>query len=271
MATQQRSEPHQTKETARRSVPEGRVARLLRRIGLGVLAPHAGPVVELVQTILWAGVIAITCRVFFFQPFNIPSGSMLPTLKIGDYLFVSKFSYGYGKYSFPFSPVDFSGRLMFTGPERGDVAVFRKPTEPDIDYIKRVVGLPGDRIQVIGGVLHINGAPVKLRRDAPYVSESGERLPARVDQYTETLPNGVSHPIIEAMGARGWLDNTVEFTVPSGHYFMMGDNRDNSSDSRVLSDVGYVPVENFIGKAAIIFFSIGSDGIRFGRLFDVVE
>ncbi len=226
---------------------------------------------ELAKTIFWAGLIAIGVRVFAYEPFNIPSGSMLPTLKIGDYLFVSKFSYGYGKYSFPYSPFDFSGRVMGEGPERGDVAVFRKPTDTSIDFIKRVVGLPGDTIQVIDGILHINGEPVERRQIDDYVPEYGERLGDRAPLYIETLPNGVSHEIIEAMGDQWSLDNTPEFVVPPGHYFAMGDNRDQSQDSRVLSQVGFIPAENFIGRATIIFFSWGESGPRFSRFFNVVD
>ena len=230
-----------------------------------------GVIRETVSTILWAGAIAMACRIFFFEPFNIPSGSMLPNLKIGDYLFVSKFSYGYGQYSFPFAPVAFDGRVLGSGPDRGDVAVFRKPTDTSIDFIKRVVGLPGDQIQVIGGVLHVNGAAVERDRIEDYRAERGERLGDRVPQFIETLPNGVSYPILEALGDVSRLDDTPVYTVPDGHYFAMGDNRDKSQDSRVLRSVGYIPVENFIGKATFIFFSWGESGPRFSRLLNGID
>lgn len=226
---------------------------------------------EAISTVLWAAAIMLVIRGLLFEPFNIPSGSMLPTLKIGDYLFVSKSSYGYSKYSIPFSPFDFSGRVFSDTPERGDVAVFRKPTDTDIDYIKRVVGLPGDTIQVIDGILHINGEPVQRRLAGDYFPERGEKLGNRQDLYIETLPNGVEHPILEEMGDHARLDNTPEYKVPPGHYFCMGDNRDNSQDSRVLSQVGFVPLENFIGRAEIIFFSWGPSGPRFSRIFSSVD
>lgn len=230
-----------------------------------------GIIRETLSTVLWAGAIAMVCRIFLFEPFNIPSGSMLPNLKIGDYLFVSKFSYGYGQYSFPFAPITFEGRIPAGTPDRGDVAVFRKPTDTSIDFIKRIVGLPGDRIQVIDGILHINAVPVDRSRVEDYRAERGERLGDRVPQFIETLPNGVSYPILEALGD-GWrLDNTPEFVVPEGHYFAMGDNRDHSQDSRVLRTVGFVPVENFIGRARFIFFSWGESGPRFSRLLNGID
>lgn len=230
---------------------------------------------ETLQTIVIAVLIALGIRTFAFEPFNIPSGSMIPTLLVGDYLFVSKFSYGYTRYSFPFSPPLFEGRLFGGLPERGDVAVFRKPGEEDTDYIKRIVGLPGDRIQMIRGVLHINGEPVK--REKLREGNGG----ASFTEYAETLPNGRTHLIRERSDSEV-TDNTSEYQVPEGHVFAMGDNRDNSQDSRALYDVGYVPVENLIGRAEILFFS--HDGtarfwevwrwpfaVRFGRIFDGIE
>jgi len=171
----------------------------------------------------------------------------------GDYLFVTKWAYGYSRHSLPFSPPLFSGRIWGSEPKRGDVVVFKFPPNPSIDYIKRVVGLPGDKIQVREGVLYINDEAVKREKvgqiDDPDITETDRP----VDVYRETLPNGVSYDTLD-LTPNGIGDNTREFVVPEGHYFMMGDNRDNSSDSRF--SVGYVPAENLVGRANIIFFSI---------------
>lgn len=210
---------------------------------------------ETVKVVVQALLLALVVRTFLFQPFNIPSGSMKDTLLIGDYLFVSKYSYGYSRYSFPLGFMPFSGRIWGTEPTRGDVAVFKLPTDTSIDYIKRVIGLPGDTIQVIEGIVHINGEPVKRERIDDYIEQSPSGVVRRVPRYRETLPNGVSYDTLD-LTPNGQLDNTREYKVPEGHYFMMGDNRDNSIDSRVLSRVGYVPFENFMGRAEILFFSI---------------
>jgi signal peptidase I len=210
--------------------------------------------------------VPLIIRAFFFQPFNIPSGAMEPTLLVGDYLFVSKFSYGYTHYSLPLSPPFFSGRIWSSNPQRGDVVVFRLPKDDSTDYIKRVIGLPGDHIRMKGGVLYINGAAVRKERVEDFIDDENN---ARVRRFRETLPNGVVYETLDLQD-NGFLDNTQEYLVPPGHYFMMGDNRDNSSDSRVLSAVGYVPLENIIGRAAILFFSINrqpaKSAIRFERL-----
>ena len=233
---------------------------------------------ELFKTIIIAGAIALGFRSFLFEPFNIPSGSMVPTLLVGDYLFVSKFSYGYSRYSFPLGIVPFDGRIAEDTPERGDVVVFRQPTDVSIDFIKRVVGLPGDRIQVKDGILYINGEQV----ERTYVGKTKARNATSVIDfkvYEETFPNGTKH-YIQERSDNDSLDNTVEFTVLKDHYFMMGDNRDNSRDSRTPS-VGMVPAENLIGKAQILFYSHDGSArfweiwkwplaIRFGRLGDTI-
>ena len=241
----------------------------------------AGGIVDTVKTIVYAVLIALVVRTVAFEPFNIPSGSMVPTLLVGDYLFVSKFSYGYSRYSLPFGLPLFSGRIFFHSPERGDVVVFKLPTDNSTDYIKRVIGLPGDHIQMKSGILHINGQAVPRRRIEDYFYQEGPGAVIPLAQYIETLPNGVQHRIIE-MSDNGPLDNTQEYVVPPGDYFMMGDNRDNSQDSRVLSAVGYVPAENLIGRAQFIFFSTNGSArlwefwkwpfsIRYGRLFHGVS
>ena len=210
---------------------------------------------ELFTTAFWAIVVALIIRTFLFEPFNIPSGSMKPNLLIGDYLFVSKYSYGYSRYSLPFGmPLIPGPRVMEHDPHQGDVAVFKLPTDPSTDYIKRVIGLPGDHIQMKLGRLYINGVRVPREQTGVVMDERGDGEEVRMTVYNETLPNGVKHVIFEE-GDNGPLDNTVEYVVPQGHYFMMGDNRDNSQDSRVTEQVGPVPLENFVGRAERIFFS----------------
>jgi signal peptidase I len=206
---------------------------------------------EVVKTIVYALLIAGVIRSFLFQPFNIPSGSMEGTLLIGDYLFVSKAAYGYSEYSLPFAFLPFHGRFFASQPHRGDVVVFKYPGDNSTDYIKRLIGLPGDRIQMKNGVLWLNGKPVPKTRVADYVEDLGG-YQHHVSQYQETLPNGVKYDVLDR-DPNGALDNTPVFVVPEGHYFMMGDNRDNSADSR--ADVGYVPFDNLVGKAEVIFFS----------------
>jgi signal peptidase I len=215
--------------------------------------------VETYKTIGIAAFFFLFMPTLLFQPFRIPSSSMEGTLEIGDYLFVSKFTYGYSQYSFPFfTPVAFAGRVMDRPAERGDVVVFRKPSDPSQDYIKRVVGLPGDRIQIVAGVLHINGEPVKLEKAEDRVEIDAYGGENHVARYYETLPNGVKHVILKRPGMGAALEDTPEYKVPAGNYFMMGDNRDNSSDSRVSPEaggVGFVPEQNLVGRAEIVFFS----------------
>jgi signal peptidase I len=221
---------------------------------------------DTIKVIIQALLIAFVIRTFFFQPFNIPSGSMIPTLRVGDYLFVNKLSYGYGPHSFNFSlnlfgtdlikfgPVPIDGRVFSDQPDRGDVVVFKLPIDNETDYIKRVIGLPGDSVQVREGIVYINGEPIPRERIADFAEFNEIGYGRQVQQYRETLPNGTSY-IVHHMEANSAGDNTQEYVVPAGHYFMMGDNRDNSTDSRFLGQVGYVPYENLVGRATIIFFS----------------
>ena len=231
---------------------------------------------EFIKTIVIAGALALGFRSLLFEPFNIPSGSMIPTLLVGDYLFVSKYSYGYSRYSFPFGMAPLDGRVFETSPERGDVAVFRQPQNESVAFIKRIVGLPGDRIQVTDGILRINDVAVNRVRKGFATASDGYNV-IRFAVYQETLPNGKSY-LIQERSDDDVLDNTNVFLVPEGHYFMMGDNRDNSRDSRTTS-VGMVPAENLIGRAERLFFSHNSSAhlweiwkwpfaIRYGRLGD---
>jgi signal peptidase I len=239
----------------------------------------SGGLAENIKTIIYAILIAVTIRTVAFEPFNIPSGSMIPTLLVGDYLFVSKYSYGYSHYSLPLSPPLFHGRIFGRTPERGDVAVFKLPRDPSQDYIKRIVGLPGDRIQMKAGQLYINGELVRRKAAGEYLDDEGTRMLLR--RYLETLPGGREHYILKATDD-GPLDNTQEYKVPEGHVFAMGDNRDNSMDSRVLNSVGFVPIENLVGRAEFIFLSIGGSAslweiwqwpfdIRWRRLFSGIS
>src|SRR3546814_263759 len=204
----------------------------------------------MIRTILIAVGIALVIRTFAYEPFNIPSGSMIPTLLVGDYLFVSKMSYGYSRHSLPFSLPLIPGRVLYSAPERGDVVVFKLPSDNKTDYIKRIIGLPGDTIQVVGGILHINGEAVKRRQVENFRDEDRYGRPADVKQYVETLPNGVEHRILEISDDQP-NDDTGVYRVPEGHFFAMGDNRDNSVDSR-FARVGFIPKDNLVGRAEVV-------------------
>ena len=228
-------------------------------------------------------------QTLLFQSFNIPSGSLIPSLVIGDYLFVSKFAYGYSHFSLPsfldLAPGAMPGRLFGAQPKRGDIVVFKLPSDGRTDYIKRVIGLPGDKIQMLHGRLVINGALVDRRPLPPYTTIGHFGRPVEVAHYQEILPGGASHEIIQLEGDEGYYANTGVYEVPPGDYFMMGDNRDNSTDSRVAPEhggVGFVPFENLVGRAELVFFSVnreeaGSDVsrwpwlVRWGRLFHIVR
>jgi signal peptidase I len=236
---------------------------------------------ETVRTIVYALLIALVVRTFAFEPFSIPSGSMKPTLLVGDYLFVSKYTYGYSRYSFPLGLPPFSGRIFMSMPERGDVVVFKLPTNPKVDYIKRVIGLPGETLQVKDGRLYIDGKRLGRERIDDWVVKERSGSVSRTPRFIETLPGGKRHVILESMGDKGPADNTPVYKVPEGHVFMMGDNRDNSTDSRFQHAVGFVPLENLVGKARRIFFSIDSDSawklwqwpgrVRAERLFTPID
>ncbi len=252
-----------------------------------VEAPKMTPAEEawdLAKTIFFAVAIALVLRIAIFQPFNIPSGSMKPTLLIGDFLVVSKPTFGYSRASlvYPLTRLPVHGRIFPGEPERGDVVVFKNRKDGNKDYIKRVIGLPGDEIRMIKGRLHINGGPV--RKD--FVEMSNlicDRSLKKRPTYRETLPNGVAYLVQECDGDNGRLDNVGPYQVPAGYFFMMGDNRDQSQDSRVTSQVGYVPLEDVVGRAERLFFSVDGDDaslwqvwkwpfvIRYGRIFAAVE
>ena len=275
----------------------------------------SGEIWATAKAVLQALLVAVLLRTFLFESYNIPSGSLIPTLLVGDYLFVSKITYGYSKYSLPCN-IDLgfgdtrlvkanlcsylpSGRVFSALPERGDVVVFKVPTDNQTDFVKRVIGLPGDTVQMRQGELYINGQKVARRFVREDTSEEGIGRFVHAKIYDETLPGGTTHLIQTRSGSDPVLNDTKVFTVPADHLFMMGDNRDESADSRVgfATDTrnavdlahAFVPIENVVGKAAVIYFSIKTkpgepeesepalqfwrwpETVRWGRLFSLVR
>lgn len=212
--------------------------------------------IRFVAELAWAFMVAMIIRSFLIQPFIIPTGSMIPTILIGDFIFANKFAYGYTKHSFPLSMVPIPDRIFKKDPVYGDVILFNNPKDEGKDYVKRCVGLPGDRVQVKGGILHINGKALSLElvREFPEADQNG-RVHI-VKEYIETLPNGVKHPIHKFGFNVSRFDNTEEFVVPEDHFFGMGDNRDNSLDSRSSEKVGFIPGKNLIGKGLLRWMSV---------------
>ena len=205
------------------------------------------------KTLIGALIIAILIRSLLFQPFYIPSSSMEPTLLVGDRIFVSKYIYGYSKHSFPFSPNITDERFFSKLPKRGDLVVFKTPADNRTDYIKRLIGMPGDTIQFIDGSIQINNKKIlRKKTESKKIIRCGNFL-LQTDIYMETLPNGVEHMV--AYKKNGSLQNTKIFKIPANHYFLLGDNRDCSKDSRYLDSVGYVNNINLVGEAKLIFFS----------------
>ncbi len=222
---------------------------------------------ENIKTLLGALIIAILIRSLLFQPFYIPSSSMEPTLLVGDRIFVSKYIYGYSKHSFPFSPNIFNDRIFSKEPQIGDLVVFKTPADNRTDYIKRLIGLPGDTIQFINGNLLINEKLINRKKIQKIDMIRCGNFNLDINSFIETLPNGVEHLVVYKKN--GSLQNTKKFIVPMNHYFLLGDNRDCSKDSRYLDSVGYVNNNNLVGKASVIFFSndtIKSSLIKFWNL-----
>ena len=210
-------------------------------------------IIENIKTLSYALLIALIIRSLFFQPFYIPSSSMEPSLLIGDRLFVSKYTYGYSRHSFPFSPSSYNKRLFPKDPERGDVIVFKTPADNRTDYVKRLIGLPGDTIQIINYDLYLNNNKIQKNSTKKNIKINCGNVKFETVAYEETLPNGVKY--IAVYRKEGSMKNTDKFIVPKNHFFFMGDNRDCSKDSRFLSSVGYVNFNNLVGKTRIIFFS----------------
>ncbi|GIR14238.1 MAG: signal peptidase I [Candidatus Pelagibacterales bacterium] len=231
------------------------------------------------KSILIAIFIALLIRSFIFEPFNIPSGSMKPNLLVGDFIFVSKYSYGFSKHSLPFSIPLIPGKIFSNTPERGDVVVFKTPENNRTDYIKRVIGLPGDKIEIKNGIIFINGSEILRKKLNDFIDTDNKTSNKRVRMYNEYFFNKEIN--ILDITDNGIADNTQLFNVPENHFFVMGDNRDNSQDSRFISTVGFIPYENLVGKAQFIFFSLENarflqiwkwpNSIRYERIFQKIQ
>jgi len=231
------------------------------------------------KSILIAIFIALLIRSFIFEPFNIPSGSMKPNLLVGDFIFVSKYSYGFSKHSLPFSIPLIPGKFFSHIPERGDVVVFKTPENNRTDYIKRVIGLPGDKIQIKNGIILINGSEILRKKLNDFIDTDNKTSNKRVRMYNEYFFNKEIN--ILDITDNGIADNTQLFNVPENHFFVMGDNRDNSQDSRFINTVGFIPYENLVGKAQFIFFSLENarflqiwkwpNSIRYERIFQKIQ
>ena len=231
------------------------------------------------KSILIAVFIALLIRSFIFEPFNIPSGSMKPNLLVGDFIFVSKYSYGFSKHSLPFSIPLIPGKIFSNTPERGDVVVFKTPENNRTDYIKRVIGLPGDKIEIKNGIIFINGSEILRKKLNDFIDTDNDTLNKRVRMYNEYFFNKEIN--ILDITDNGIADNTQLFNVPENHFFVMGDNRDNSQDSRFINTVGFIPYENLVGKAQFIFFSLENarflqiwkwpNSIRYERIFQKIQ
>ncbi len=231
------------------------------------------------KSILIAIFIALLIRSFIFEPFNIPSGSMKPNLLVGDFIFVSKYSYGFSKHSLPFSIPLIPGKIFSNTPERGDVVVFKTPENNRTDYIKRVIGLPGDKIQIKNGIIFINGSEILRKKLNDFIDTDINTNNKRVRMYNEYFYNKEIN--ILDITDDGIADNTQLFIVPESHFFVMGDNRDNSQDSRFINTVGFIPYENLVGKAEFIFFSLENarflqiwkwpNSIRYERIFQKIR
>ena len=231
------------------------------------------------KSIFIAIFIALLIRSFIFEPFNIPSGSMKPNLLVGDFIFVSKYSYGFSKHSLPFSIPLIPGKIFANTPERGDVVVFKTPENNRTDYIKRVIGLPGDKIEIKNGIIFINGSEILRKKLNDFIDTDHKTSNKRVRMYNEYFFNKEIN--ILDITDNGIVDNTQLFNVPENHFFVMGDNRDNSQDSRFISTVGFIPYENLVGKAQFIFFSLENarflqiwkwpNSIRYERIFQKIQ